>query len=222
MGDVLTTVYLKASGSVELERTDVTAGDVFEIECSGSLEKKDVEKIPLFQFQQGRQKGRKVLSVLEAVKAVHSRYPDVRIINMGSSDIVVTFRQAKGRGRIRHALKTAGVVLVVFAGAAFSIMAFHNDIDITGVFGQIYQLVTGKEDNGFTVLEVSYSAGLAGGILIFFNHFGKKRFSEDPTPIEVQMRSYEEEICSAVVEAGSRKEKKQDVVPADHSGGCRS
>ena len=57
------------------------------------------------------------------------------------------------------------------------------------------------------------------GILVFFNHFGKKRFSADPTPIEVEMRTYENEIQSTLIEAYSRKEKEIDVGTTDHTAG---
>ena len=59
-------------------------------------------------------------------------------------------------------------------------MAFNNDVGGTKLFGQIYELVMGKQSDGFTVLEVTYSIGLTFGILVFFNHFGKKRFTVDP------------------------------------------
>ena len=69
----------------------------------------------------------------------------------------------------------------------------------------------GKQSDGFTVLEVTYSIGLTFGILIFFNHFGKKRFTVDPTPMEVEMRLYENDIQETLIEAYARKEKEVDV-----------
>ena len=71
-------------------------------------------------------------------------------------------------------------------------------------------MVMGKESNGFTVLEVTYSMGMAIGILIFFNHFGKKRFTVDPTPMEVQMRLYENDIQTTLVEDASRRGKEME------------
>ena len=90
-------------------------------------------------------------------------------------------------------------------------MSFNNDISITKMFGQIYRLVIGEESSGFTVLEISYSIGISVGILVFFNHFGKKRFSVDPTPMEVEMRLYENDIESTLVDIYSRKGEEQDV-----------
>lgn len=66
-----------------------------------------------------------------------------------------------------HLLKIVFVVLISFFGAAFSAMAFNNDVDTVTMFGQIYQLVTGRTSDGFTILEITYSIGLIVGILIF-------------------------------------------------------
>ena len=101
-------------------------------------------------------------------------------------------------------------------------MAFNNDVDTTKLFQQIYQLVTGTTTDGFTILEVSYSIGLTIGILVFFNHFGKKRFTVDPTPLEVQMRLYENDIQTTLVENASRKEKEIDVGKPNPTGSDRT
>ena len=83
-------------------------------------------------------------------------------------------------------------------------MSFNNDVNLTGMFSQIYELLTGRSSDGFTILELTYSIGLAAGILIFFNHFGRKKFSVDPTPMEVEMRSYEDQVDTTIIEQESR------------------
>ena len=95
----------------------------------------------------------------------------------------------------------------LFSGAAFSIMAFHNDVGITALFGQVYHFFTGRTSDGFTILELSYSLGLGAGILLFFNHFGKRKITSDPTPLEVEMRTYEDEIDTTLIESRERDEK---------------
>ena len=100
-------------------------------------------------------------------------------------------------------------------------MSFNNDVDAPKLFAQIYELITGKLSNGFTILEFTYSIGLIIGILVFFNHFGKKRFSVDPTPIEVEMRLYENDIQTTLVETYSRKGKEVNVDATDYVGSYR-
>ena len=215
------TVYLKADASVEVDHPAVTLGDLFQIGGAAPAQKEGIRAIRLLCFPEpdrGGRAQRRVVSVLLAVEAIRREFPKLQVVSLGSADVIVTYVKARRDGRALHALKTAGVALVTFAGAAFSIMAFNNDVDVSRLFGQIYTFVTGEAKSGFTVLECTYSIGLVMGILIFFNHFGKKRFSQDPTPIEVQMRTYEGEIQSALVEACARKGRELDVDAADPSG----
>ena len=166
-----------------------------------------------------------MVSILKIIACIHEKYPGIEIQNMGETDIIVTYEEQKTPPLAWHILKTVFVVAVTFCGAAFSIMAFNNDVDVTKLFGQMYELVTGQETDGFTILEITYSIGLTAGILIFFNHFGKKRFTVDPTPMEVQMRLYENDIQTTLIEDASRRGDELDVGgvgTTDLSGSRRS
>ena len=66
-----------------------------------------------------------------------------------------------------------------------------------------------KIRNGFTLLEISYSVGVGLGILIFFHHFARKNNKSDPTPLEVEMRTYEDEVDTTLIESGNRREESQ-------------
>ena len=71
--------------------------------------------------------------------------------------------------------------------------------------------MTGTNSDGFTILEISYSIGLGLGIVVFFNHFARWKITTDPTPLEVEMRLYEENICKTLIDQADRKEKEIDV-----------
>ena len=62
-----------------------------------------------------------------------------------------------------------------------------------------------------TAREVGYSIGLPVGILLFFNHFTSWKFSLDPTPLEVEMRLYEENVNKTLIQNEERKEDDIDV-----------
>ena len=93
---------------------------------------------------------------------------------------------------------------MIFFGSAFTIMAFNNDVCVREVFAKFYMQVMGKETSGFTELEVFYSIGIAFGILVFFNHVGRKKITPDPTPLQVEMRKYENDIDTTFIENSSR------------------
>ena len=159
----------------------------------------------------GEKKHREVVSVLKIVEKIHQEYPSIEIQNMGPPDIIVTYEAQKKHHPVLHWTKVGMVVLITFFGAAFSIMAFNNDVDTPKLMGQIYEQVMGYPKEGYTIMELMYSIGVVIGILVFFNHFGKKRFSVDPTPMEVEMRLYENDIQTTIIENYSRKEQEMDV-----------
>ena len=114
--------------------------------------------------------------------------------------------------RDRLVMENAGLVsAVAFFGAAFAIMTFNNDANVTDVFAKLYEMVIGTRADGPTILEASYSVGLAVGILLFFNHFASWKITVDPTPIEVEMRLYEENLNKTLIKNGGRKESGIDV-----------
>ena len=213
-------LYIKGDRDVEVTKPDVTLGDLLSMECTDKLMLAKIKTLKIIRFKKsGRQ--RCVVSVLKIIACIHEKFPEADVQNLGESDIIVTYEDQKTPAPAWHIIKTVFVAAVTFFGAAFSIMAFNNDVDVTKLFGQIYEFVTGQEAGGFTVLEIAYSMGVTAGILIFFNHFGKKRFTVDPTPMEIQMRLYENDIQTTLIENSERRGEEIDVGTTDTSGSNR-
>lgn len=211
------TIYIKGEQNVEVQHPDVTLGDIVQFECSNPevLPKLRTLKIMKFQEEKGH---RCVISILKIMACIHKQYPAYDLQNVGEADIIVTYEKQKKENVVLHWLKVLSVVAITFAGAAFSIMTFNNDVNTTTLFGQIYELVMGSPTDGFTVLEFMYCVGLIVGILIFFNHFGGNKFDVDPTPLEVEMRLYENDIQTTLIENYSRKGQELDVGQTASSG----
>ena len=201
------TLYIKGERNVEVTEQDVFLKDIVSMECSDKKFLPKLQTVKILKLH-GNREQRYVVSVLEIIACIHAAYPEVEVQNLGEADIIVTYENQKTPPYLWHILKVAVVAAIIFFGSAFSIMAFNNDVGGTKLFGQIYELVMGKKSDGFTVLEVTYSIGLTFGIL---NHFGKKRFTVDPTPMEVQMRLYENDIQTALVENASRRKEELEV-----------
>ena len=214
-------LYIKGDRDVEVTKPDVTLGDLLSMECTDKLMLAKIKTLKIIRFKKsGRQ--RCVVSVLKIIACIHEKFPEADVQNLGESDIIVTYEDQKTPALAWHIIKTVFVAAVTFFGAAFSIIAFNNDVDVTKLFGQIYELVTGQEAGGFTILEIAYSVGVTAGILIFFNHFGKKRFTVDPTPMEIQMRLYENDIQTTLIENSERRGEEIDVGTTDTSGSNRN
>jgi len=130
---------------------------------------------------------------------------------MGEQDFIIDYQKEKKFSPFWQWAKTIFVCCICLFGAAFAIMTFNNDSSATAIFKQIYFMVMGTESDGFTIVEVSYSLGLALGVILFFNHFAAIKINTDPTPLEVEMRLYEDNVNKTVIQNAGRKEKGIDV-----------
>lgn len=205
-----TVVYVKGERNTEVQHREVVLGDILAVECS---DRNVIKRIKPLKIVRISEKGpdRTVVSILKIIERIHQEIPGLQIQNEGETDLIITYEKPKKKSRFYQGIKVAGIAGITFIGSAFSMMSFNNDVAVTDMFSQIYELLTGKQSNGFTILEVTYCIGVLIGILTFFNHFGKKRFTSDPTPMEVEMRLYENDIQTTLVETYSRKEQEVDV-----------
>lgn len=202
------TLYLKIDENVGVHDRRVFLKDIAQISCSN----KEIEarvKTMLFPEAVGREPGRYVKSVMEVIACIQKEFPSLEINNIGVPDFIITYEKQKQPADAVSWLKTAAVCVLCFFGASFSIMTFNNDVSITKLFGQVYELFTGQTSDGFTVLELSYSLGLGLGIIVFFNHFAGKKLTADPTPLEVQMRTYENDVNDTIIEASRHVPKNE-------------
>lgn len=215
------TLYIKGDQSVEVKKREVTLGDLITMECS---QQNIVSKLKTIKIIKIPDEGthRYVVSILKIIECIHKEYPNLEIQNLGSPDLIVTYEEQKKHNKIWQTCKVTVVTMITFIGAAFAIMTFNNDSGTTDLFDNIYELFMGQPKTGFSILELTYSIGLVIGILVFFNHFGKKRFSVDPTPIEVEMRLYENEIQTTIISDFGRKGQEIDVGNANSSGNHRT
>lgn len=204
------TIYIKAEQNVEMQSEDVFVKDIAKLACSDEQMLAKVKAIKLHHFKNGEPK-RQVISLLRVIEEIDKVCPGVDVQSIGEAAVMVELINVdKHKGPVQTA-KLAFVALVSFFGTSFTIMAFHNDIGINEVFTKIYEMVMGRQGDGYGILELSYSVGLAIGIIVFFNHIGGRRITKDPTPIEVEMRIYEEDVNKALIETADREGKTIDV-----------
>lgn len=219
VGDM--TLYIKGEQSVEVKTPDVTLGDLVMMECTQQNVVSKLKTVKILKMPHVG-KHRYVVSILKIIECIHEVYPNLEIQNLGSQDLIVTYEMPKKKNKLLEISKIVLVCAITFVGAAFAIMTFNNDSGTPEIFSQVYELFMGKPKEGFGILELTYSLGLVIGILVFFNHFGKRKFTADPTPIEVEMRLYENDIQTTVIEEYSRKGNELDVGKTNDSGSVRS
>ena len=200
-------LYMKCDANVEFDKEDVFLKDIASLQCVDGNILTKCKAIKVWHFSK---QGRVVVSTLKIVSLVQQTCPDVQVEIIGETDVVLEYKITKKQG-LGQWMKILMVCLVCFFGTAFTIMAYHNDVGIRDVFAEVYEIVTHRETQGINPLEVSYSIGLAAGILIFFNHVGNLKLTKDPTPIEVSMKNYERDVNTTLVEVAERNGEEIDV-----------
>ncbi len=203
-------LYIKIDQNIEVDHIDVRLGDVAKLECTNASVKNRLKTLKLLKIQ-AEKSSRYIFSILKVVELIHEIYPDLEIQNLGETDFIIDYESSEYARDRWSFVKVALVCVTIFIGSAFSIMTFNNDVGVSQVFDQVYLLLTGRQSDGFTILEVTYSVGIAVGIIIFYNHFGGKRITKDPTPMEVQIRQYEDDVNTTLIEGCNRKETSIDV-----------
>lgn len=198
------TVYLKCDRSVEVQSPDVFLKDLGSVRCMDNTVSAKMKAIKVHHFGKDETK-RCVISSLKLVELMEQTAQNVTVQLVGEPDVLVEWISVNKHKGWQQWLKTALVCLVSFFGTGFTIMAYHNDVGINEVFTEVYRMVMNREPGGRNVLEVSYSIGLALGIIVFFNHVGGRRLTKDPTPIEVAMRNYEEDVDKALIATAARE-----------------
>lgn len=210
------TIYVKADMSVVTYNRNVTIGDAMKIEGSNigmvrKIKQKKLHTFPDKPNQPRRKKQVEVFSILKVIQLIHEEYPTAQVVSLGEQDFVIEYVGGTEPQKWLENLKIVLICVIIFFGAAFTIMAFNNDVSVVEVFEKFYKQVMGVEKPKVTELEVFYCIGLAVGILVFFNHLGRKKITSDPTPIQVEMRKYEQDMDNTFIENASRKGHSEDV-----------
>lgn len=203
-------LYLKAEQNAEVMEAHVCIKDIASVYCADKAVCAKVKSLKIHQFHE-KEKKRQVISILKVIELIEKECPGISVENLGeNATLIELVNVGRHKGLIQW-IKMLFVSAISFFGTGFTIMAFHNDIGINEIFSKVHELVMGYSSDGYTILEVSYSIGLAIGIIVFFNHIGGRRITKDPTPIEVEMRVYETDVNKALIETADREGKTIDV-----------
>ncbi len=204
------TIYVKMNSSVKIASDEIRIGDLGKIYCQNRDLVNRIKPIRIHVFHP-KDKGRCVIGALRVIQLIHDSCPGCTVDLVGDTETIVQLVPEKSAPKWLVWAKIVLVSGLCFLGTVYTVMAYHNEINITTLFQQIYGLVMGRESDGFTVLELSYSLGLSVGIILFYNHIGKRRLTPDPSPVEVEMRTYADDVNRSLVEMANREEKTIDI-----------
>ena len=205
------TVYIKCEKSRQVSHQNIVIGDIAKVFCADKSLTARVKALTVVKLKEDKHK-RYVVSILKLVELIIKECPGVEVENEGENDIVIEYiKNGKQNNKIMDFIKTAFVCLIVLFGGGFAIMSYNNDTNSNELFTNIYDMVLGPGVEGHMILEIAYSVGLAIGIIVFYGHLGDWKIGKDPTPIEVEMRGYEDEINTAIIKQSEREAVEIDV-----------
>ena len=204
------TIYLKMDAKIKIQTDVVRIGDLGKVYCSDITVVSKIKTLQVYRFQKSDH-NRCVIGVLKVIQLIHKEYPGFTVDIVGETETIVEQITGKSKPLWLDWIKVALVSAICFFGTMYTIMSYHNEISIIDLFEQTYTMATGMESDGFTALEAAYSIGLSLGIIVFYNHIGKRKLTPDPSPITVEMRTYEDDVNRSLVELANREEKTLDV-----------
>lgn len=143
-----------------------------------------------------------VIDIIDVMKLIRRHFPSFEIRYAGPAQTLV---------EINTDLKPASIisvlfaVLVLFIGSGLAIMNFHVDVSMQQVHERIYYLITGVHKKSPLILQIPYSLGIGVGIFLFFNRLFKKRYKEEPSPLELEVFLYQENIDQFMINDEKQK-----------------
>ena len=199
-------IYIKPNEKITITgRKIVYLKDVGEIWIPGQTTA-SLENLVVYQIPEDTEKTY-LISVIDIIKAITLKFPDATVNNVGEMDILLTYqKQYKQQNKVWLYSKIVFISLILFTGASTSIMSFHSDAQIPKIFQNYYYIFFGEYNDMPLILAIPYTIGLAIGIILFFNHFSKIYVTKDPTPIEIEMTTYEKETNTSIIDALNRKQ----------------
>ncbi len=194
-------IYLRAEQHKTLQKRKVCVRDIGSIYCEDTTVAAQVGGLVIDNII-----GKKaVIQMIDIIERITKEFPNAQIINFGAPDILVEYEIPR-KNKFPEGVKVFLVCVLIFFGSAFTIMAFNNDISITGVFEHFYTQMTGADKPEISELEIFYAIGLAVGIILFFNHIGKKKLSDDVTPIQVEMDKHNKDTYDTIIDKVKEKQ----------------
>lgn len=149
-----------------------------------------------------------LIDMMTVVRKVKELIPNVTVEHFGEPQTVVELKEpsASARGR----LVLVPIWLLLFVGSGLAIMNFHTDVSMQEVHRKLFWMITGRRDAHPLILQIPYSIGIGAGMVIFFNRLFRKKFNEEPNPLEVEMFMYEESVHQYVIKDELDKRQERD------------
>lgn len=137
-----------------------------------------------------------IIDLIHMIQCIRNVDPTIEVQTLGPAQTIIEVIYEKRRFSI---LSFLAVWFLLFIGAGITIMNFHVDVSMQEVHQKLFKMITGREDTKPLLIQIPYSFGLGLGMILFFNQFFKKRFNEEPSPLEVEIFNYQQDLDQYVI-----------------------
>lgn len=195
------TMYLRLYNRIKVRPNEtIVISDIAQIVAHPKF-KKDIENLVIHRISL-QDKNYVVIDITMVLEQIRKTFPNMEIQPLGPSQSLVEI--IIERKAITPVFFIA-IWLLLFFGAALTILNFHEDVSMQEVHQRIYTIITGKEEYKPLLLQIPYSIGLGLGMILFFNHIFRKRINEEPSPLEVEMFNYQQALDQYMIMTENKK-----------------
>ena len=193
-------LYIQLSRHNEVQAGTIRLADVATLYGIGAEEKEKLAALELLRIKKG-DVGRYSLTAGEIAEKLLAEWPEYAPVFLGDPQLVLESSRPRKQTGIKDWVWTACVSAVIFVGSAFTIMTFIRESDLDGLFDGIYDHLGMQGAADSHGIEISFAIGMGIGMLLYFNHFGRFRLQDEPTPMEMEMHQYMQDAEETVLES---------------------
>jgi stage V sporulation protein AA len=189
------TVYIRLRHRVFIQPNDkILLKDIAQIIAEDALHKQISDRV-LYQVT-AEDRNILIIDVMHVVKEIKKIDSTIDIQMIGPSQAIIEVVYKK---RKISPIFFLIIWFLLFFGSMLTIMNFHEDVSMQDAHQRLYKIITGKNVAKPLMFQIPYSFGLGLGMILFFNHVFKKRINEEPSPLEVEMFNYQQDLDRYVV-----------------------
>lgn len=188
--DMAEIIYLRMRKNIEAKSDQhILLRDISYVSAKEPRKRK-LEQMPIYRIT-SNDRNIVVIDSFLVIDHLTAAIEDIEIQLLGPEQCIISVVSAKKTMNIWLA---SFVWLLLFVGTAMTIMNFHYDVSMQEVQQRIHYLLTGEESDYPLWIQIPYSFGLGVGTLLFFNHWFNRRFNEEPSPLEVEIFNYQQDL----------------------------
>lgn len=140
----------------------------------------------------GKDSNYDVIHLGEVINEIKLELPTAHITFLKTDDVIVFFDEDK-KDRTKY-LRVLLVSIVILMGSIMGIMNFHADVNMLYSQSTMVNALTQNPKKYLPYFQIPYSIGIGIGVALFFNKFIPTYAKNEPSPLDLKIKSLNKEI----------------------------